>query len=136
MPAQRSLWAARANVLVWLCSWAKVRTIWAPWMFSSTIVARSAMRAWVTQLRGNTRFLRRMPTYRTSGRGAIATRVKGTDSTTIAAVPITSITSWVATTGAKANSNWIERMSLLAREITCPVWVRSQYENDSSVSRS
>ena len=94
------------------------------------------MRAWVTQLRGKTLFLMRMPTYSTGGRGAMATSVRGSDSTTIAAVPMTSITICVATRGAKANSSWMERMSLLAREITCPVWVRSQYENDSSVRRS
>ena len=56
----------------------------------------------------------------------MATRVKGSDRTTIAAVPMTSITIWVATSGANANSSWMERMSLLAREMTCPVWVRSQ----------
>ena len=121
VPGQRSRRADRASDFTWLCSWAKVLTIWAPWMFSSTIVARSAIRAWVTQLRGNTRSRSRMPTYSTSGRGAMATRVNRSDSHTMAAVPMPSITIWVATSGANANSSWMERTSLLAREITCPV---------------
>ena len=136
VPAQRSRRAERASSSTWACSWAKVRTTWAPWMFSSTIMATSAMRAWVTQLRGKTLSRSRTPTYSTSGSGAMATRVRGSDSTSIAANPMASSASCMATRGPKAKSSWIERMSLLAREMTCPVWVLSQYENDSSVRRS
>ena len=94
------------------------------------------MRAWVTQLSGNTRSRSRIPTHSTSGSGAIATSVNGSESHTMATTPMASITSCMAMIGANANSSWIERMSLLALEMTWPVWVRSQYENDSSVRRS
>ena len=126
VPAQRSRRADRASRSTWACSWAKVRTTWAPWMFSSTIMATSAIRACVTQVRGKTLFRSRRPTYRTSGSGAIATSVRGSDSATIAAVPMTSSASCMATSGPNANSIWIERMSLLARDMTWPVWVLSQ----------
>ena len=95
-------------------------------MFSSTIMATSAIRACVTHERGKTRLRSLSPTYSTSGSGAIATRVKGSDSATIAAVPITSSASCMATRGPNANSSWMERTSLLALEMTCPVWVLSQ----------
>ena len=126
VPAQRSRRAARASSPIWACSWAKVRTTWAPWMFSSTIMATSAIRAWVTQVSGKTRLRILRPTYSTSGSGAMATRVSGSDRTSMAATPNTSSASCMATSGPNANSSWMERMSLLAREITWPVWVRSQ----------
>ena len=121
VPAQRSRCADPASRSTWACSWAKVRTTWAPWMFSSTIMATSAIRACVTQVSGKTLFRSRRPTYRTSGNGAIATSVRGQRQRHHRgrAHDQQRQLPWPRG-GPNAKSSWMERMSLLAREMTLP----------------
>ena len=92
---------------------------------SATMVATSAWRACTTHERGKIRLRSRSPMKKTNGRGASATAVSPTSITTMTITAAINNTSCMAMSGPNANSNWIDRMSLLALEITCPDWVRS-----------
>ena len=66
----------------------------------------------------------------------MATRVKVMSTVSITATAKKNSTTCMATSGPNAKSSWIDRMSVLARLMTWPDWVRSQKSNESSVSRS
>ncbi len=90
------------------------------------MVATSAWRACTTHDNGKIRLRRRTPTRNTNGSGERAMRVSGTSMRSITTRATTSSTSCMAISGPNANSSWIERMSVLARLMTCPLWIRSQ----------
>ena len=71
-------------------------------MFSSTMVAMSATRPWVIQLRGNTRLVSARPKKKTPGSVEIATRVSGTWMLSMNPTASTKLNTEVAISGANA----------------------------------
>ena len=59
------------------------------------------------------------------GMGATATRVSGTLTLSMIPSATTKLVRLSATIGMNVRNIWTERMSLLAREISCPVCTRS-----------
>src|SRR5688500_4215427 len=123
--AQRSFCAARASNLIWARSCANDCTTRTPWMFSSTTVAISAMRAWTTHDRGNTFWRSLSPDQYTPGIVDSATSVRPTCIDIMYPNASTNVRPDINTSGPNASSNWIDRTSELAREITWPDCVRS-----------
>ena len=87
-------------------------------MFSSTMVAASAIRACTSHDSGNTRLRNAEPVRYTRGMVDMATSERPTWIWSIFANANTNVSPDIITRGPNVSSNWIERMSLLAREMT------------------
>ena len=123
--AQRSRSAARANRAIWSYSAANDFTTRVPFTFSSTTMATSAIRPWVTHERGNTRSRNCWPSRNTSGMVDTVTRVRGTWMLSMNPRAIRKLATDSPARGPKASRSWMERMSELAREMTSPAATRS-----------
>jgi hypothetical protein len=124
--AHRSFCAERASARIWRSSAACDMTTRMPLMFSSTIVATSAVRACTTHDSGKTRLRSAMPAKYTPGIVDSATSVSSTWMRNMNANAMRNVSADMSTSGPNASSSWIDRMSLFARLITWPDCVRSK----------
>jgi hypothetical protein len=94
-------------------------------MFSSTTVATSARRDWISHDTGNICFRMRTPTIHTNGIVDIVTNARGTLIDSISAKARMATLHCTRMLGANARYICTERMSELAREMSCPDCTRS-----------
>ena len=87
-------------------------------MFSSTMVATSAMRDWMTHEIGNITFRMRTPVQNSSGMTAIAMSASGTEIDSMKMKAMTPMAHCTRMSGAKVEYIWTERMSEFAREMS------------------
>jgi hypothetical protein len=94
-------------------------------MFSSTVVATSAVRACTIHEIGNIRSRMRTPTRYTNGSGSRATTASGTCTASMRPKANRKLTTCSTISGANVRNICTERMSELAREMSCPDCTRS-----------
>ena len=117
--------AARASLAISARSAAKDFTTRVPFTFSSTTEATSALRPWMIHDSGRNLFRKRFPTSVPIGSVASATNVSGTWIASISPKARKNVRTAMPSMGAKANRIWMERMSVLAREMMSPEPLRS-----------
>ena len=115
----------RASTSTCCCSAANDFTTRAPDTFSSTVVATPAWRSCTIQEIGNISLRMRRPVKKTNGSGASATRASGTWIIIIRPKATPKLIICSPMSGANVRNIWTERMSLFAREISCPDWTLS-----------
>jgi len=110
---------------IWSDSAANDFTTRVPLMFSSTTMATSAIRPWVTHERGKTWSLSLCPSTYTNGIVDTVTSARGTWMLSMNPKAIRKLIAERPASGPKARSSWMERMSELARDMTSPPATRS-----------